>query len=151
MAQSRRRMILLATRSPRRLIAAWAALHAQLRHAPSSMREAFRRGGVPCPAPCVFYPSCGRREARCVFSVDLPGPTIRARVRPMPPNYEFRATDASQTRADVFNMRVQHLAALQGFPPGFSWPQVQTSSARSIGNAVPVPLARAIGRAIAAA
>jgi DNA-cytosine methyltransferase len=46
---------------------------------------------------------------------------------------------------------VPECAALQGFPPGWTWPATKTAAHRCIGNAVPPALGEAVGRSIAEA
>ena len=51
------------------------------------------------------------------------------------------------------NRAITHYEAarLQGFPDDFRWVGSKTSIARQIGNAVPIPLGRAIGMALLSA
>ncbi len=48
-------------------------------------------------------------------------------------------------------LSVAQCAALQGFPPGWRWEGTKASQYRQVGNAVPPPLAEALGGAIGAA
>ena len=48
-------------------------------------------------------------------------------------------------------LTVEQLAALQSFPPGFVFAGTKTQQHRQVGNAVPPPLAEAVGRAVLAA
>ena len=48
-------------------------------------------------------------------------------------------------------LTVEQLAALQSFPPGFAFAGTKTQQHRQVGNAVPPPLAEAVGRAVLAA
>ena len=45
-------------------------------------------------------------------------------------------------------LTVEQLAALQSFPPGFAFAGTRTQQHRQVGNAVPPPLAEAVGRAV---
>lgn len=45
-------------------------------------------------------------------------------------------------------LTVEQLAALQSFPPGFAFAGTKTQQHRQVGNAVPPPLAEAVGRSI---
>jgi DNA (cytosine-5)-methyltransferase 1 len=45
----------------------------------------------------------------------------------------------------AWELRARELAALQGFPDNWVWPGAESTAAKSIGNAVPVQLAKAIG------
>jgi site-specific DNA-cytosine methylase len=44
-----------------------------------------------------------------------------------------------------WEVRAAGLAALQGFPHDWQWPGAEVIAAKAIGNAVPIPLGRAIG------
>ena len=55
---------------------------------------------------------------------------------------------AREGKSDPVRLTVAQLAALQAFPPGFEFAGNVTSQQRQVGNAVPPPLAEAIGRAV---
>lgn len=54
----------------------------------------------------------------------------------------------SQTDGHPVRLTVEQLAALQSFPPGFAFSGTKTQQHRQVGNAVPPPLAEAVGRSI---
>lgn len=54
----------------------------------------------------------------------------------------------SQTDGHPVRLTVEQLAALQAFPPGFKFSGTKTQQHRQVGNAVPPPLAEAVGRSI---
>lgn len=57
----------------------------------------------------------------------------------------------SQTDGHPVRLTVEQLAALQAFPRGFEFSGTKTQQHRQVGNAVPPPLAEAVGRAVFAA
>ena len=89
-AQSRRRLVLMAARDGGRCAAAWERFQASLTHAPATtMAQCFAASQLPCPTPPL--PAVVRREAAQVdHTVDAPAPTIRCCLRP------FRATTPSR-------------------------------------------------------
>jgi site-specific DNA-cytosine methylase len=54
-------------------------------------------------------------------------------------------------KAGAVRLTVAQLAALQSFPEGFEFTGTKKSQHRQVGNAVPAPLAEAVGRAVFAA
>lgn len=62
---------------------------------------------------------------------------------------ELAGTDHRKTsRHGAVRLTVEQLAALQSFPPGFAFAGTKTQQHRQVGNAVPPPLAEAVGRAV---
>lgn len=57
----------------------------------------------------------------------------------------------SQTDGHPVRLTVEQLAALQSFPPDFEFVGTKKAQHRQVGNAVPPPLAEAVGRAVFAA
>lgn len=89
------------------------------------------------------------RNRRAVWSIDEPCKTITRKAgyrngehTPHPSD----TTDAS--RAPLLTW--EQLAMLQGFPPGWKWGEAKGDRNLMVANAVPAPLAEAIGRAILA-
>lgn len=85
-----------------------------------------------------------------VRSIDAPCPTIIRSARDRAaPKYTPHKKDLAPAK-DVPSLSWQQLAQLQGFPASWDWSGARTVRDRDImiGNAVPVPLAEAIGRAI---
>lgn len=158
MTQPRCRLILIAHRDRAKVDAVWAEVVRRLepRPTPMTLRQTFAAFGVPAPRDHAYYPIPRADKIQpSVFSLDDRGErraifTVRGRTRRMPPSYVFRAKDSTQSRDEVFDIRTEHIAALQGFPKHF---QMQGTTGRldqAIGNAVPPPLAALIGCALAA-
>ena len=61
------------------------------------------------------------------------------------------ARDAATSTAGAVRLTVAQLAALQSFPSGFEFVGTKESQHRQVGNAVPVPLAEAVGGSVFAA
>lgn len=85
---------------------------------------------------------------RGIFSVDEPSPTIRGVNRPMPTGYELRPNDPVSTKEGIRPLSTLERSEIQTFPPTFRFLGNKTNVEQMIGNAVPVNLARFVGRAI---
>lgn len=97
-----------------------------------------------------FYYRHARSYARRgIFSIDEPSPTVRGVNRPIPPKYKFHATDATKKLSMVRPLTALERAQIQTFPKSFKW-NVSSKSVleQIIGNAVPVNLAKFVGKAI---
>lgn len=153
--QRRHRLFLLAARgegAAARVAAAWRDLRARLCLAPPSMRETFRAHGLDAEADHVFFAPCGRNRHKGVHALDGVAPTQRCSIRPIPPSYVFSRLDTCHDRGRIFVPTPAHAAALQGFPAAYDWAGLSnTARAKCVGNAVPPPLARLVGQAVAAA
>jgi DNA (cytosine-5)-methyltransferase 1 len=109
-------------------------------------------GADGAPADHLYVPACDPRGRRSVHPLDGPAPTVRCTVRPFRAAYAFTARDSCADRARIAPATCAHNAALQGFPRGYDWSGAsRTAVARCVGNAVPPPLARLVGEAVAAA
>jgi site-specific DNA-cytosine methylase len=75
-----------------------------------------------------------------------PATTINADPRVSAPGHHDPNESGSQQR-DAVRVTLNELAALQGFPPGFTFHGNQTEQARQIGNAVPPRMAQVIAEA----
>ncbi|KQS75176.1 hypothetical protein ASG25_20670 [Rhizobium sp. Leaf384] len=97
----------------------------------------------------TFYVHPRHMYKRRVWPSGDPAPTVRSTyARRMPPDYELIASDAHSESSPTELTRDQ-VSALQGFPACFDWSAVRVSDRdRMVANAVPVPLARAIGTVI---
>lgn len=114
-------------------------------------RERFRcipPGGNRFDLPDELKAECWRRHTRGATDVmgrlkwDEPSVTIRTEFfKPEKGRYLHPIEDRPITPLEA--------ARLQGFPDDFVWCGNKQTIARQIGNAVPIPLARAIGRHIA--
>ena len=149
MAQTRKRLFLVASRDggcADEVLARFVASCEQ--HDAGTMRACFADAGVACPAPFVYLPSCNERYRKSVFTLDGPGPTVRGYLRPFRATYPFPPRDDTHDATQVFPATLEHIAALQGFPPHFRWCGSKTARAKCIGNAVPPPLAERLARAV---
>lgn len=92
-------------------------------------------------APCWKRHTTGSNDVMGRLDWDRPSVTIRTEFwKPEKGRYLHPLADRSITH--------QEAARLQGFPDDFRWCGTKTSIGRQIGNAVPVPLGRAIGEAL---
>lgn len=104
-------------------------------------------GGNRFDIPEPLLPPCWRRHHTGASDVmgrlhwDKPAVTIRT---------EFYKPEKGRYLHPSANRAITHLEAarLQGFPTGFKWVGSRSAVARQIGNAVPIALGAAIGRAL---
>ncbi|WP_075636533.1 DNA cytosine methyltransferase [Rhizobium rhizosphaerae] len=96
-----------------------------------------------------FYVHPRYMHKKRIWSADEPAPTVRSTyARRVPPDYVPISTDAQGDGAPSELTR-DLVAALQGFPADFDWSSCGLEDRdRMGGNAVPVPLARAIATVI---
>lgn len=85
---------------------------------------------------------------RGIFSVDEPSPTIRGVNRPMPKGYQLHPNDPCQSLEGIRPLTTKERSRIQTFPYDFVFKGSKTDQEQMIGNAVPVNLARFVGRAI---
>lgn len=112
--------------------------------------EAIPRGGNRFDLPEELKAPCWRRHTTGSGDVmgrlhwDKPSVTIRT---------EFFKPEKGRYLHPDENRSITHMEAalIQGFSRDFQWVGSKTSIGRQIGNAVPVPLGRAIGEVLAAA
>lgn len=98
-----------------------------------------------------YYRHARSYARRGIFSVDEPSPTIRGVNRPIPPSYKFHQGDATNDLSKVRPLTTKERSLIQTFPPSFKWSDLPKSTLEQIiGNAVPVNLAKFVGRAIMA-
>ena len=97
-----------------------------------------------------FYYRHPRSYARRgVYSVDEPSATIRGVNRPIPPKYKKHNADkADPSKQSVHVLTSRQRAQIQTFPSDFVLSNIKSKDQVLIGNAVPVGLGRAIGKAI---
>lgn len=97
-----------------------------------------------------FHPRDPSRKA--VWSTSAPAPTIRsASGRNIPDGFQLRPDIDDQVTGDIYNPTMTQLAMLQGFPAWWTWDgETKGKVATMIGNAVPPPLAKAVGEVILA-
>jgi len=120
----------------------------RMRHIRPGTRDNFKALPEELRPPCWRTGPDGRLnyQANDTFGRLDPGrPSVTIRTcgyHPMKGRYIHPTEDRGLSTAE--------LAALQGFPPGWRFVGNLTSVGRQIGNAVPPPLAEALGRAMAA-
>lgn len=85
---------------------------------------------------------------RGIFSIDEPSPTIRGVNRPMPKGYQLHKNDPCTSLQGIRPLTTKERSRIQTFPKDFAFDACKTDSEQMIGNAVPVNLARFVGRAI---
>lgn len=92
-------------------------------------------------APCWRKHKSGSGDVMGRLHIDRPSVTIRT---------EFFKPEKGRYLHPFANRAITHYeaAVLQGFPIGYRFAGSRTAIARQIGNAVPIPLGRAIGRLI---
>ena len=102
-----------------------------------------------------YYRHPRNYSRRAVFSVREPSPTVRGINRPVPPNYRRHPRDACPPTG-VRPLTPHERSRIQTFPKSWKWspdgkPRPKTNVELLIGNAVPVNLARFVGRAVMSA
>lgn len=97
-----------------------------------------------------FHPRDPSRKA--VWSTSAPAPTIRsASGRNLPDGFQLRPDVDDPVMGAIYNPTMTQLALLQGFPAWWIWEgETKGKVATMIGNAVPPPLAKAVGEVILA-
>ncbi|WSH00287.1 DNA (cytosine-5-)-methyltransferase [Rhizobium ruizarguesonis] len=95
-----------------------------------------------------FHPRDPSRKA--VWSTSAPAPTIRsASGRNLPETFQLRPDVDDLVSGEIYNPTMTELALLQGFPAWWDWNgEKKGTVATMIGNAVPPPLAKAVGEVI---
>lgn len=155
---------------------AWAVLDASLCGVPQKRRRFFAFGSLHKQAPARWLTQVSRSLApepltvkkylgrgirirhyyrhprnysrRSVFSVHEPSPTVRGVNRPVPPNYKGNHLDRVPPAA-VRPLTTRERSRIQTFPASWKWDggDRNADAELQIGNAVPVNLARFVGRA----
>ena len=94
-----------------------------------------------------FYYRHPRSYARRgIFSIDEPSPTVRGVNRPIPPSYQIHSGDATKDLSKVRPLTTFERARIQTFPKGFALSGSKTDMEQMVGNAVPVELAKYVGK-----
>ena len=156
LAQTRKRLVLVAFRIDDVDTRETAEAELQVRlckafvpsRAGGTMRACFMKAGVAVSRDFVYFQTPDEKNKRSIYSLDEPAPTIRGCIRPFRATYAFTARDASHKAACIFAAECPHMAALQGFPSEYTWIGSKTAIAKSIGNAVPPPLASALAELV---
>jgi DNA (cytosine-5)-methyltransferase 1 len=88
-----------------------------------------------------FVPDARLYPKHTGSSLDWPAKTVKAGVHGCPGGEHIVLLDRGNHRY----LTVRECALLQGFPPDFAFSKIRTRAMRQIGNAVPVPVAAAVG------
>jgi DNA (cytosine-5)-methyltransferase 1 len=104
----------------------------------ASEGEAADRSHVFVPGARVYHGHSGSR-------LDWPAKTVKAGVHGCPGGEHILVRDDGSVRY----LTVRECALLQGFPADYALPSLRRTAMRQIGNAVPVPVAAAVGQQVA--
>ncbi len=96
-----------------------------------------------------YYRHPRNYSRRAIFTIYEPSPTIRGVNRPVPPNYKHNHLDSAPANS-VRSLTSDERSRIQTFPRSWKWPDSLSKTDRElmIGNAVPVNLAKFIGRGL---
>lgn len=108
-------------------------------------RPARSRGAAP-DASHVYVPGARLYTKHTGSLLDWPAKTVKAGVHGSPGGEHILVHDGGSIRY----LTVRECAALQGFPARYVLPDLRSRAMRQLGNAVPVPLAEAMGKRLAA-
>lgn len=95
-----------------------------------------------------YYRHPRNYSRRAVYSVNEPAPTMRGVNRPVPAGYPGHAGDAAPVTSDLRPLTTLERARIQTFPKRFKWIGTKTNVEQMIGNAVPVDLAKYVGKRV---
>lgn len=84
---------------------------------------------------------------RAVFSVREPSPTVRGVNRQVAPGYRRNLGDTADP-SEVRALTSRQRGLIQTFPPGWEWSGSGSDVEQLIGNAVPVALAKVVGKTL---
>lgn len=90
----------------------------------------------------VYVPGARLYRKHTGSALDWPAKTVKAGVHGSPGGEHILVNDSGTYRY----LTVRECSELQGFPSTYVWPELRTPAMRQLGNAVPVPLADAIGK-----
>ena len=117
-----------------------------------TLRDVLRQVGSPARSarktrdPAHVYVGGARLYAKHTGShLDWPAKTVKAGVNGSPGGEHIVVRDSGYFRY----LTVRECARLQGFPKRYELPELRGRAMRQLGNAVPVPLAQAMGSRIA--
>ena len=85
---------------------------------------------------------------RGIFSMDEPSPTVRGVNRPIPSGYRLHSGDPVSNLDGIRCLTTKERSLIQTFPNDYILEGSKTNLEQMIGNAVPVNLAKYVGRAI---
>lgn len=92
-----------------------------------------------------FVPDARLYERHTGSKLDWPAKTVKAGVHGCPGGEHIVVFDDHTHRY----FTVRECGLLQGFPPDYSFPKHRSKAMRQIGNAVPLPVATAVGKQLA--
>lgn len=104
-----------------------------------------RSRGAAADSNHVYVPGARLYRKHKGSSLDWPAKTVKAGVHGSPGGEHIIVRDTGSFRY----LTVRECAALQGFPKRYVLPELRSHAMRQLGNAVPVPLAEAMGRQLA--
>lgn len=93
----------------------------------------------------VFVPDARLYPKHTGSKLDWPAKTVKAGVHGCPGGEHIVVFDNGSHRY----LTVRECALLQGFPPDYALPELRSKAMRQIGNAVPPPVAAAVGEQLA--
>jgi DNA (cytosine-5)-methyltransferase 1 len=112
-----------------------------------TLRDLTRRLGPPSRSPIgndpahVHVPGARLYTKHTGSTLDWPAKTVKAGVHGCPGGEHIVVKDNGSYRY----LTVRECASLQGFPTDYALPEARGLAMRQLGNAVPVPLAEAVG------
>ncbi len=95
-----------------------------------------------------YYRHPRNYSRRGIYSIDEPAATIRGVNRPIPKGYKGHSNDPVAVQDSVRPLTTVERAQIQTFPSDYKWVGSKTDVEQLIGNAVPVNLARFVGKLI---
>jgi DNA (cytosine-5)-methyltransferase 1 len=96
----------------------------------------------------LYYRHPRNYSRRGIYSIDEPAPTMRGVNRPVPAGYPGHPGDAGRKSKSLRPLSTVERARIQTFPRSYKWLGNKTDVEQMIGNAVPVQLARYVGKAV---
>jgi DNA (cytosine-5)-methyltransferase 1 len=93
----------------------------------------------------LFVPDARLYEKHTGSKLDAPAKTVKAGVHGCPGGEHIVVFDDGAHRY----FTVRECGLLQGFPPDYAFAKMRTPAMRQIGNAVPPPIAEAVGKCLA--
>lgn len=111
----------------------------------STLEEPAISGVEASDAAHVFVPGARLYSGHTGSILDWPAKTVKAGVHGSPGGEHIVVKDDGSFRY----FTVRECGLLQGFPADYAFPALRSKAMRQIGNAVPVPVAAAMGRQLA--
>ena len=111
----------------------------------STLGEPAGSAGEASDKAHVFVPGARLYTGHTGSVLDWPAKTVKAGVHGSPGGEHIVVMDDGSYRY----FTVRECGLLQGFPPDYAFPALRSKAMRQIGNAVPVPVATAVGKQLA--